>query len=62
MHFIPVHRHPFYRELGFKPAMFPQAEALYAGSISLPLYPGMSDDDVDDVIAAVTAAIERRSR
>jgi dTDP-4-amino-4,6-dideoxygalactose transaminase len=42
--------------------MFPQAEALYAGCISLPLYPGMSDDDVDDVIAAVTAAIERRSR
>jgi dTDP-4-amino-4,6-dideoxygalactose transaminase len=62
VHFIPVHRHPFYRDLGYKPAMFPQAEALYAGCISLPLYPGMSDDDVDDVIAAVTAAIERRSR
>ncbi|HEY2991250.1 MAG TPA: DegT/DnrJ/EryC1/StrS aminotransferase family protein, partial [Methylomirabilota bacterium] len=60
VHFIPVHRHPFYRELGYKPAMFPRAEALYAGCISLPLYPGMSDDDVDDVIAAVTAAIERR--
>lgn len=54
VHFVPVHRHPFYsRSFGYTPAMFPMAEKRYEGLVSLPLYPAMSDADVQDVICAV---------
>lgn len=54
VHFIPLHRHPAYRDArqhcrgGFR-----VADALYEEIMSLPLYPGMTDEDVQDVIAAV---------
>lgn len=55
VHFIPVHLHPFYREhLGYRRGDLPTAEYLYDRIISLPLYPSMTDADVQDVIAAVT--------
>lgn len=63
VHFIPVHLHPYYREkYGYAPGAFPVAEEVYAQSISLPLYPRMSDADVDDVIAAVYRVVERHRR
>jgi dTDP-4-amino-4,6-dideoxygalactose transaminase len=49
VHYIPVHLQPDYRRLGFQPGDFPQAEAYYAGAISLPLYPGLSEADQDRV-------------
>jgi dTDP-4-amino-4,6-dideoxygalactose transaminase len=58
VHFIPVHRHPYYSEqLGYTPAMFPVAERRYHGLVSLPCYPAMSDCDVTDVIEAVHQVI-----
>lgn len=54
VHFIPVHLHPFYAEqFGCRRGDLPRAEAIYDSILSLPLYPGMSRQDVDDVIAAV---------
>jgi dTDP-4-amino-4,6-dideoxygalactose transaminase len=54
VHFIPVHYHPYYRDrLGLSRGDLPVAEAAYERLVSLPLYPGMSDSDADDVIAAV---------
>jgi len=54
VHFIPVHLHPYYREtFGFKRGDFPVAEEAYERVISLPLYPKMSDGDVEYVIEAV---------
>jgi perosamine synthetase len=54
VHYIPVHFHPYYRErFGFKGGEFPIAENSYARLISLPMFHGMSDLDVDDVIQAV---------
>lgn len=54
VHFIPVHLHPFYREyFGYERGDLPQAESLYDNIISLPLYPAMSEQDVNDVIEAV---------
>lgn len=54
VHFIPVHLHPYYREtFGFKEGDFPVAEKAYERVISLPLYPKMSDEDVECVIVAV---------
>lgn len=54
VHFIPLHLHPYYRAAyRLAPQDYPQALDAYRREISLPIYPGMSDDDVADVIAAV---------
>jgi perosamine synthetase len=54
VHYIPVHLHPYYRErFGYKGGEFPIAEEAYFRLISLPMFHGMSDQDVEDVIAAV---------
>jgi len=60
VHFIPVHLHPYYRKTyGYKRGDFPQAEKTYDRIISLPLYPRMSETDVEDVISAVKRVVER---
>lgn len=54
VHYIPVHRHPYYRDrFGYKGGEYPLAEAAYESLISLPMFHGMNDDDVEDVIRAV---------
>ncbi len=54
VHFIPISHMTYYRErFGWQPGMFPHADAYFEGEISLPLYPSMTDGDVDDVIEAV---------
>jgi perosamine synthetase len=57
VHFIPLHLHPLYREMGYRAGQFPNAEAAYAGAISLPIWPGMTDTQIDRVIDAVAAAV-----
>ena len=56
VHYIPVHRQPYYRARYGELAL-PGAEAWYARCLSLPLYPGMADGDVDKVVAALKAAV-----
>ena len=59
VHYLPVHLHPFYRErFGTGPGLCPQAEAAYASILSLPIFPAMTDGDVDRVIAAVRRLAE----
>jgi len=54
VHYIPVHRHPFYRDrFGYKGGEYPVAEKAYEQLISLPMFHGMSDQDVEDVIRAL---------
>lgn len=54
VHYIPVHLHPFYRErFGTGPGMCPVAEAAYERLITLPMFPQMTDADVDDVVMAI---------
>ncbi|MDX5444656.1 MAG: UDP-4-amino-4,6-dideoxy-N-acetyl-beta-L-altrosamine transaminase [Zoogloeaceae bacterium] len=45
LHYIPVHTQPYYRQLGFNPGDFPEAEKYYAEAISLPMYPQLSASD-----------------
>jgi dTDP-4-amino-4,6-dideoxygalactose transaminase len=55
VHFIPLHLHPFYQKrFGYKPGDFPQAEAEYARAFSLPIYPTMTDAEINAVINAVS--------
>ena len=53
VHYIPVHLQPYYRDLGFRPGDYPEAEQYYDGAISLPLFPTMTEEQQDMVIAAV---------
>ncbi|MCU0286326.1 MAG: UDP-4-amino-4,6-dideoxy-N-acetyl-beta-L-altrosamine transaminase [Acidobacteria bacterium] len=54
VHYIPVHLHPFYREhFSFKEGDFPKAEHYYSQCLSIPLYPKMTDNDIDQVIKAL---------
>jgi dTDP-4-amino-4,6-dideoxygalactose transaminase len=63
VHFIPIHLHPYYRDkYGYHPGDFPVAYREYERLVSLPIYPGMSDEDVDDVIDAVADILERYRR
>lgn len=53
VHYVPVHRHPYYRER-YGAQDLPGAEAWYERALSLPLYPGMSDADPERVVSALS--------
>jgi len=57
VHYIPVPWHPYYQALGYKKGEWPVAEDAYERMISLPIFPAMTDGDVEDVIAAVTKVV-----
>jgi UDP-4-amino-4,6-dideoxy-N-acetyl-beta-L-altrosamine transaminase len=57
VHYIPVHEQPYYRGR-YGAADLPGAGSYYRRTLSLPLYPGMADDDVDRVVDALSRAIE----
>ena len=58
VHYIPVYWFPYYRKLGYEKGLCPNAEKIYGGIMSIPLYPKMSDQDVEDVINAIKKIIE----
>ncbi len=63
VHFIPLHHHPAYRKEGAEfLAQLPETEKYFREAVSLPLFPGMSDSDVEDVIEVVTGSVKLRTR
>lgn len=59
VHYIPVHLQPFYREqFGFADGDYQKAEAYYEQTLSLPLYPKMTDGDVHRVITAIREMVQ----
>lgn len=63
VHFIPIHLHPYYRDkYGYEPQDFPVAYREYQRLISLPIYPRMTDGDIEDVIEAVADVVKRYRR
>jgi UDP-4-amino-4,6-dideoxy-N-acetyl-beta-L-altrosamine transaminase len=50
VHYIPIHTHPYYQDLGFKYGDFPKAENYYENAITLPLFPSMTFDQQDYII------------
>lgn len=55
VNYIPVYWHPVFEDLGYRRGMCPNAEQFYSEELSLPLFPDLSDDDVDRVIDLVRA-------
>jgi perosamine synthetase len=59
VHYIPVYKHPYYAgRFGYRGGEYPLAEDAYNRLISLPMFPSMTDQDVEDVIAAVSKVCE----
>jgi dTDP-4-amino-4,6-dideoxygalactose transaminase len=63
VHFIPLHLHPFYRDaFGYKPQDFPVASEAYERLVSLPIFPGMTEGQIERVIDAVRNVAKRYRR
>jgi dTDP-4-amino-4,6-dideoxygalactose transaminase len=58
LHYIPVHTQPYYAAMGFQSEDFPQAQQYYREAISLPMYQTMTESQQDEVIAALTRALQ----
>ncbi|HEY3001682.1 MAG TPA: UDP-4-amino-4,6-dideoxy-N-acetyl-beta-L-altrosamine transaminase [Kribbellaceae bacterium] len=57
VNYVPVYWHPVFEDLGYKRGMCPNAEAFYAEEISLPMFPDLTDADVERVIDTLTALV-----
>lgn len=53
LHYIPVHMQPYYQKMGFEVGQFPQAEQYYKEAISIPMFPTMTEEQQDKVIATL---------
>jgi dTDP-4-amino-4,6-dideoxygalactose transaminase len=54
VHFIPLHLHTLYQQqLGYRSGQFPNAEERFERAISLPIFPGMTEQDTDRVVEAL---------
>jgi dTDP-4-amino-4,6-dideoxygalactose transaminase len=58
VHYPPLHLFSLYRELGFQAGQFPQAEDVGARTVTLPLFPAMSDGDVERVCTALNRTLK----
>ena len=57
VHYTPVYWFPYYQRSGYKRGLCPQAEEVYKGIMSIPLYPKLTDREVRGVIAAVKKVV-----
>lgn len=63
VHFIPLHLHPYYRDnYGYLPKDFPVASSVFERIISLPIYPKMTEIDIQNVIEVVARLIKAHRR
>lgn len=63
VHFIPIHEHSCYRnKYGYRPEDFPVAHEAFSRLVSLPLHPGLSDGDVEDVVEALKDVLGNHAR
>ena len=58
LHYAPVHLQPYYRNLGFKPGMCPEAEQHAREAITLPLHPSLTESEQDRVVEAVREVLQ----
>lgn len=57
VHYVPLHRQPVYADLGFTPEDLPEAERAYQQLLSLPMHPGLTDDDQTRVVDVLTSLL-----
>ena len=57
VHYVPIYKHPLYADTGRPAPDFPETERAYAGLLSLPMFPALTDAEQDRVIAALTRCL-----
>ena len=62
VHYVPAYWHPYYAARGYRRGLCPRAEAAYERLVTLPLFPTMTDADVDDVVAAADKVLRHYTR
>jgi len=62
VHYIPVHTMPYYKKLGFREGMYPNAEQYYQQCLSLPMFPTLTDEEQDRVIGHVLEFVNEISK
>jgi UDP-4-amino-4,6-dideoxy-N-acetyl-beta-L-altrosamine transaminase len=60
VHYIPVHVQPYFHGLGFRPGQFPNAEAHYARTLTLPLYATLTESQQDIVVSELQSLLQRK--
>ena len=59
VHYIPIYWHPYYRESGYKEEKLPNTEKFYERIISLPMYPSLSNEELDHVFSVLRSFFEK---
>lgn len=59
LHYSPVHLQPYYRKLGFKEGDAPESEAYSTNAISLPIYPGLKEEELHHIVKSLTDLLEK---
>ena len=57
LHYIPIYLHPYYEKLGYRKGLCPKAEKYFKETMTLPLFPKMSNSEIKKVITAVKNAV-----
>jgi len=57
LHYIPIYRHPYFTAMGFNRQNFPESEAYYSEAISLPIYPGLQENQQLEVVERIQAPV-----
>jgi dTDP-4-amino-4,6-dideoxygalactose transaminase len=58
LHYIPIHTQPYFQQLGFKVGDFPESEKYYSEAISIPLFPQMTEEQIERVIDVLTSTLK----
>ena len=61
LHYLPVHLHPYYRDLGFKEGDFPEAELYATNAISIPIFPGLTSKKQEYIVNNINDSINNFS-
>jgi UDP-4-amino-4,6-dideoxy-N-acetyl-beta-L-altrosamine transaminase len=61
LHYIPVYHHPYYQKFGYQEKNFPQAEKYYSEAISLPIYPGLTEEQIKMIVDTVTKPLHHQT-
>lgn len=62
IHYIPVYKHPYYQRNGYREVICPNSEQFYDSCLSLPIFPKMTNEDVEDVILSVKNILKRNEK
>ena len=62
VHYVPVYWFPYYLELGYKKGICPNAEEVYKGIMSIPLYPSLTEEETEYVVDVIKTIVEKYKR